>query len=244
MSILVLPPYEHSLQPLRSTPDLGSVLCAVLQGDPVGDLRRAVTLWGEWAWCPLVFASFAPDQGTSTSDGFLLNELGVACLRLAAADGPLPSGLSIRAALCGRPAFCAESFCSFLGLRAGRGLAARVWDALQSVQASTRNKRFIAVHTGLTLRDWRNFYCCLQAVDTALRLGLTQEAAAMTVELDVKTLARWLGRFFDRGWRDVIGLGAWEPLAEYTLRRGGAVATSQLASATAPTPRMRSGSSA
>lgn len=221
MSILVLGPGAATLVGLTSSaPTPGSILLAVLDGQGLDGVVRAVQAAAHSPWCPLVLASLVP-LSNEVLEVFRLRATRLAAVQLRPGEG-CPHVALVRSAVAQRRIVSATDFLAYVGARAGT----EVRDLVQVVLIDRRNdavflRRWARKAGELSPRQWVSLFDLILAISCSLHSNLSQERSAQQLHVAPRSLGAWCARYLGLDWRDTRALGSWEAACELALRRHG-----------------------
>ncbi len=217
MPLVCLPPLSQQFVGLmRGVPRaLGTILIVMNADKEIALIPEARKYHLETPWCPVV----ASCEALLPADLVSLAVPGTAQIALPGDAGPLTPAAT-RAAVRTRPVPDSTDLAAYILLRTSTRLAGLFMDCVCSHNDATRYRRPLRQLGNWSPRDCRNVDATVKLLAHAARQSWTEQAAANSAGIDVKTLSsrcRWL---FGYSWPELRGLGAWEAALEASLRRG------------------------
>ncbi len=203
---------------------LGTLLVLIRNGDATVDAAEIVAHWRSSPWCPI--AAVGIETPEVAGDGLLLR-LAMHVTPFAGRDRVSPSDL--RAGIRSRRAPDATDQAAYLAYRHSLRLGGLYLDVLKQDCDWGALRRPLRRIGAWSPHDWFAIERTVTGVAKAIIEDLTEAGAAQFIGVDVKTLSTRCRRYFGRGWRELVALGAWEPALELALRAGGYVTIRQAA---------------
>ncbi len=117
----------------------------------------------------------------------------------------------------------ATDVAAYIAFRASLGLASLFFDIRDPKADAESQRRSLRKYGAWLPHDWSALGSCVELIARAIAAAQPQAVAAEQAAVDVKTVSRWCHRYFGRTWRQLVAMGAWEPVLEVGLRMGGYV---------------------
>ncbi len=202
--------------PVASRP-VGALLVAAHTGT-LESFAELVKQWRASPWCPAVLCSIRP-MSTAILDVLRPPEMGIVTLTQAHGDAPWTTS-TVRTAVRRRRIPDATDVAAYLAFRSSIKLGPLFCSALEARDPASLREQLRTLGPWLP-HDWRALHRCVTLMAWAISHVKTEANAADWAKVDVKSVSRWCHRYWGQSWRDLVRFGAWEPVVELALRRGG-----------------------